>query len=379
MARGPIEIPIAGDTGPFEKAIRNGVIEPVEDAEKALDKLGKADAGKDIDRDLDKAQDATKDLDKELDKTRKSLDKLGFAAKDVGSGAKVGMGKAEEATGEFKDEALSNFSEVTSSFDGSMESIGELAQGTLGGVAATIPGIGLAAGVAAAGIGAITTAMTDAQERAKEITDGIIADFVELGDALDAEAVASRVNEILKLDETRKEAELLAELLDVSVGQAALAMAGDFEAAGTTVDDVMKAISDAPGDVNYDTWVKLKNTLDATNKGLEYGQQAANASADAMDRKARSDLNAALATGKVTMEVDSLGNELYTLPDGKQIMINADTRKATTDVSNFKGDLDETGRKVVSPVIRPWVDSSAWDNWRPSYKTGYVRGVPQAV
>lgn len=247
--------------------------ESVEDVSDALDDLAK-DGG----RDGEKLERTFKDLAREAKKTDKAVQDIG------GNGG--GFKKAGAASGEFKDEALSNFSEVTSSFDGSMGSISELAQGTLGGVAANLPGIGVAAGVAAAGLGAITARFTELGEENKRIKDGIIADAIELGDALDKEAVDARVRDLLGTENTKKQAELLAEILQVNLGEAALILAGDFESAGTTIEEVMQGVNNASGNVNYDTWVDLKNTIDATTGALTGAEQAAEAVADADKRTA---------------------------------------------------------------------------------------------
>lgn len=248
--------------------------ESVEDVSDALDDLAK-DGG----RDGEKLERTFKDLAREAKKTDK-------AVQDIGDRSGGGFAKAGAASGEFKDEALSNFSEVTSSFDGSMSSISELAQGTLGGVAANLPGIGVAAGVAAAGLGAITARFTELGEENKRIKDGIIADAIELGDALDKEAVDARVRDLLGTENTKKQAELLAEILQVNLGEAALILAGDFESAGTTIEQVMEGVNNASGDVNYDTWIDLKNTIDATTGALEGAEQAAEAVATADKRTA---------------------------------------------------------------------------------------------
>ncbi len=247
----------------------------VEDVTDALD-----DMARDGKQDGDKLERTFKDLAREAKRADKAVENIG--------GRGGGFAKAGAASGEFKDEALANFSEVTSSFDGSMESIGELAQGTLGGVAANLPGIGIAAGVAAIGVGAITTRLTELGEENKRIKEGIIADAIELGDALDKEAVDARVRDILGTENTRKQAELLAEILKVSVGEAALIMAGDVESAGTTIEEVMDRVNNASGNVNYDTWIDLKNTIDSTTGALTAAEEAANAVAEADRRTAES-------------------------------------------------------------------------------------------
>jgi hypothetical protein len=167
-----------------------------------------------------------------------------------------------------------------------MESISELAQGTLGGLASSLPGIGAAAGIAALGIGAITEELTNTAERSKEIKEGIIQDFVEIGDALDKEAVDARVRDILNAEGTRKEAQLLADIMGITVGQAVLAMAGDFESAGVTVDEVMDGINTASGSVDTKVWSDLKNTVSSTTDAMEAGREAAEARAEAEKRTA---------------------------------------------------------------------------------------------
>lgn len=169
MAR-KYEIGIAADTGLFEKAIKNGLVDPLEDAEDAFDDLEKAAKSADLDKELKKAENAADDLDEELDQTRDSLKRLKFAADDVGDSTKAGFGKASENVEEFKSEAAQNFSEVTSSFDGSMDSILDMAQGTLGGLASGIAGpLGLALGLAAAGIGAVVNGFVEADEKAEDL------------------------------------------------------------------------------------------------------------------------------------------------------------------------------------------------------------------
>ena len=271
--------------------------ESVEDVSDALDDLAK-DGG----RDGEKLERTFKDLAREAKKTDK-------AVQDIGDRSGGGFAKAGAASGEFKDEALSNFSEVTSSFDGSMSSISELAQGTLGGVAANLPGIGVAAGVAAAGLGAITARFTELGEENKRIKEGIIADAVELGDALDKEAVDARVRDILGTENTRKQAELLKEILQVNLGEAALILAGDVESAGTTVEEVMERVNNASGNVNYDTWIDLKNTIDSTTGALEGAEQAAKAVAEADSRTAaRAKENQATVRSEVAKTRETLLN-----------------------------------------------------------------------
>lgn len=211
MARGGIKIPIAVDTSGAQKAINNGLVEPVEDAEEALEKLAKVDAGRDLERDMKRSQDATEKVKDELDDTRAALDKLGYGARKVGDDTKRGMDRAGETTEEFKDEALQNFSEVTSSFTGDMESAVDLVQGTLGGLASGIGGpLGLALGIAAAGVGLITNGLIEAEERAEELRERareFAAEAVEAGVSTDewlgsSEQLVTRLQELEQLKST---------------------------------------------------------------------------------------------------------------------------------------------------------------------------------
>lgn len=323
MASGRIVIPVGLET--------SGVAKGAKDAEKSLKDLEDAvsDTGKEGARDLDKLEDELKDVQRQSKKTEKSVD-------DIGDGAKKGFGNAKGASGEFKDEALANFSEVTSSFDGSMQSIGDLAQGTLGGVAANIPGIGVAAGVAAAGIGLITSEMVAAQEKSEQIKQNIIDDFLELGDALDKEAVDARVRDILGTKETMAQAKLLADVLDITVGEAALAMAGDFESAGKTAEEVIAGIDAAGGDVDLKVWQELQNTIDSTTEGMEAGKQAAEAQAEAQRRtaattkQAQAEQRDAVAKTKAQLEAMARGNYTARL----NVDINDRTRNSVDQIVN---------------------------------------------
>lgn len=285
-----------------------------EDVTDALDELARQG-----DRDGEKLEQTFRDLARQAQKADDAVEK-------IGGGAKKGFKQASGASGEFKDEALSNFSEVTSSFDGSMESIGDLAQGTLGGVAANIPGIGIAAGVAAAGIGLITSEMQKSAEKAEEIKTSIVADFLELGDALDQEAVNARVRDLLGTKETMAQAKLLADLLDITVGEAALAMAGDFESAGVTAQEVMDAIANAPGNADFSTWQSLKDTIKATEEGFRAGKEAAEAQNDAQRRTAQGAaadmVKAKEKVGELTDSLFALGKGVYTPKINVQVQDN---------------------------------------------------------
>ncbi|WP_262002228.1 hypothetical protein [Microbacterium sp. Mcb102] len=210
MAR-KYEIGIAADTDGVEKAIANGIVDPLEEAEDAFDDLEKAAKGADLDKELEKAQDAAEDLSDELDETRDSLRRLKFGAQDVESGTKKSFGKASENVEEFKNEAAANFSEVTSSFNGEMDSILDLAQGTLGGLASGISGpLGIALGLAAAGIGLVVNGLVNGEEKAEELREQarqFAVEAVNAGQSTEAwlsgaQQIVDRIQELEQLKAT---------------------------------------------------------------------------------------------------------------------------------------------------------------------------------
>lgn len=334
-------------------------------AGKSVDDIGDSldDVVKDGDRGLEKLERSFKDLATEADRTEKKVD-------DIGVGGSKGFGKASEAAGEFKSEALQNFSEVTSSFDGSMSSIGELAQGTLGGLASSLPGIGLAAGGAAVGVGLITSALEGVEERRALLTEranDLANAYIDAGtNVLDAVSIAARTSEIITGEE-RDEAKEYARVLGVDLPTAARAMAGDVNALAV----VNKLASEAM-DENRGIAAAQRESLKAltpeqqkqlrTNQGLIAAGKELNGVVDEANQKFN-DQQAVLQgllndAGSATEEIDELGNVLYTLPDNTQIMIDAETGKATTDVSKFRGDLDKKIPTVKTTTIKVGVQDN---------------------
>lgn len=231
---GGFSVAIGSDTRLFEQGVKVGVIEPVEDAQEALQDLAKAgdkvsdgldfrDGERDLDR-LGKAgKDAGDDIEDGAKQADRALDKLGDAGKDAGKDLERGLKDAQDqtgktsaeykemaekiraetakikaqskddfdgaggATGEFKEEALANFSEVTSSFTGDMQSITDLAQGTFGGLASMGGPASLAFGGIAVAVGLIGSALSQSGEDADEFEQKIqdLAN-TRLGDLFDS-------------------------------------------------------------------------------------------------------------------------------------------------------------------------------------------------
>ncbi|MDP4333233.1 hypothetical protein Q7F20_07600 [Curtobacterium sp. A7_M15] len=209
---GGFSVSIGSDTRLFEQGVKVGVIAPVEDAQDALQDLANTSTSR-LDRGLDDLSKAGKDVGDDIrdgsKKAERALDDLGDAGKDAGNDLEAGLKDAQSetskttadykemaekiraetakikaqskedfngaggATGEFKEEALSNFSEVTSSFTGDMQSITDLAQGTFGGLASLGGPASLVFGGIAVAVGLIGQAFATSGEESDEFKEKI--------------------------------------------------------------------------------------------------------------------------------------------------------------------------------------------------------------
>jgi hypothetical protein len=390
------EIGVGAETRAFEDGIKTGVIRPVEDAVKAFEKLGdsveKPDysnilsdlegdlrdvgsaadrAGRDGERGIDKLEDALRDAQRESEKLDRKLD-------DVGTGGRRGMDRVKEGASELQSEIGQNLGETVSSFRGNLSDLGQVGQDTLGGLAATVSSMGpaglvgafaLAAG--ALGLGAVTAGLQDAeerQERLKEQAGEWAQAYVDAGSSvLNTSQIVSKGQELLveKGDDVRKNAELWG----VGVATAAAAMAGSQ----TAIDQVSDSLgrqeealkANAAGADNYAQNIEAATTGQSeANNSLMEGRRAFDDLTGSMQlgRETASFVSQMLIdvarnTEGATETVDEFGDTVITLPDGKQVYIDAETGQATQDVdaieSRIYGIPDKTATVKVS------VDDSA--------------------
>ena len=365
MARSPIEIALASETKAFRQGIESGVIQPLEDAVKQLRELGDTDGADKLEQQLREAQKATEKLADETKITAARIESeyrdAGRKAKasldDVGDGGKKGFGRAGEASREFKEESLANLSEVTSSFDGSMESVGDLVQGTLGGVAANIPVIGVAAAGAAAAVGTITDAFVKAGEATDTARDSAYQYGLTVASVGEYADVTARINELTGSVEGLKRVQDIA----AASGWAQLDVVKAM-ATGDGLPALFAAFEEGANTTGIATgrMLELEGALQGAQQGFDLAKSGADLQASAL-------YDMATAAGVASGEVDDLGNKIVTMPDGKKVVINAETKTAYEDI-------DALERKQVSEkTVRLRLDSSEWDNWRPGAKVGNVR------
>lgn len=394
MARSPIEIGIASETKAFRQGVESGIIAPLEDAEKALDDLGRSRGPEQLEKSIRDAQDETKDLKKEVAKTADAIERdFKDSYRSAGKSAQDGMGKARDATKEVTQEVGQNLGEAVSSIRGDLSDLGQVGQDTLGGLAASLAGAGpggllgaaaLAAG--AVGLGAITAELQRQQEEADRMRERISGAYQQAAEDgqrfIDTQAMIADASDLMfntdRAEEYKRVQGDTAKLgLDLST--VIRANSGDLDAQAEIQDRINALLQDAnsyelvgttnkkqlKGDVAdlRDRWADVNKTTQ------EYADKASTL------RDVSSDmlLGAVQSAQDAQVEIDALGNKLVTFQDehGEQkVFIDAQTGEATSKLDRFKGDVDGkidqlNGRDVVLSV-RP--DTSRWDSWVPPSK-----------
>lgn len=330
---------------------------------KSIDNVGEA---------LEEAADDIEKLEKEGDQVERSLESnfrdiakdAKKSGEDVGRDFGDGLKKSEDGFDDIKEEANATAKETAASFDGSAESIVGAFQEIAANAFGSLGPAGAVAGLAAAaGIGLATAGFT-AVEEARALSEERIADwadaYIEAGNTiLTAAQIVGKATEIATDPEQYKIAAQNAKDWGVDEGTALRAMAGDTVA----LEVVRRTLNDRTDESNR-LLAEQESQVDA-NAGKAYDL------ADAVERGAESfaTLSGEMESGRdraskvseamiglindaegATKEVDELGNAVYTLPDGTQIMVDAETGQATTDISNFKGDVDGIPETVTSTV-----------------------------
>lgn len=292
-------------------------------------------------------RDLAKDADKSADKIESSFKDTG---KKVGKDLDDGFDKAKEGAQEFKDEAAGTARESAASFDGSAESIGDAFQEVAANALAGFGPLGAAAGVAiAAGFGVATAAFEKYQEAVEEAKEAAFTLASEMDVITGAWDVASGIKEWTSDTEKYAQAVDLAKITHMETSDVIYALA----AGGGPLDELNKKFQDNAlyTDVAAGRVAELGGALEGTEKGFKAGTDAAKANGRAM-------YNLAKDTGKATGEVDALGNKIVDLPDGKKVVINANTKTASEDLEEFSEDVAGLKDGSVKVTIKP--DTKEW-------------------
>ena len=331
---GEINIPINGDASKF--------IRETEDVEQALEKVSDSldDMARETKKGADKADDAVDKLADSFDEARRSVKKLEEAGDQAGDSVRKSMKHAEEGVDEFKSEAAQTAKESAASFDGSFESIGDVIQEVAANAFAGFGPAGAAAGIAvAAGAGVMIEAITKVGEAFDAARESAFTMAYDVGGALTEAGVQARMAEWTSDTEKWKQ------VTDLSV------------ASGWDQIDVLKALANGGDDLDRLSTAFAKNgaqsmltqgrlweleaAIAGTKDGYMSGSQAAEVNAAALYDYAQS-------VGTATGETDALGNAIYALPDGTEVVVNAQTQRASENINAFQGKVNSVTGKTVS-------------------------------
>lgn len=264
MAKKGVSIGVSADTADVERGIKAGVIEPLEDAADTLQDLARAGdkAGEKLEGSMRDAQRDTDRLSDKFEELGREIRNAGRKGDDLKRGIGEGTDAAKRDLRELGDEAKQNLAETMGSFDGSVESLADGIQGTLGGV---ISNIGPLGAVAALGLAAITAEFSRSKERAAELKAeaGELAQAIlDAGGSLDGVDMAQVLQDwALQLsgtsaawevfgDKTQTNLEAIeaaSKVTRVSLDDMMQALAGDDPAKAA---DIMDRMSDQLGEVN---------------------------------------------------------------------------------------------------------------------------------
>jgi DNA repair exonuclease SbcCD ATPase subunit len=362
------QVGIASETKAFKQGIESGVIDPLEDAQKELDALGKSRGPEQLESDLKAAQTATKNLEKDTAKVADAIEQdYKRAYREAKESADTGLDGMKTKGAEVGSELRQNLGETFASFRGDLEDLPQIAQDTLGGLAGSgaLGGIaGLAATAAgAAGLGLVTAAIQQQAEDAEKLRERLSAAYSEAAAEgrtyLTTAQIVAEAQSLMFDPERAGEWKALqedAKTLGMDVQDVVAAYTGDLEKQETVQARINSLMSDP--DSYYTTqrdgieelkpgMRDLEGRWDNLREVTEENQHAAEEFARFQSRALTNMIN---DTEGVTKEVDALGNELFTLPDGKQIMIDADTGLATENIDDFQGDLNGLPEEVTTTV-----------------------------
>lgn len=358
--------------------LSDGTKDGARKAERAVDGISDAltDAGRDAKRAGDKIGDG---IEAGAEDAERSVEKLEQSFKDVADASKRETNRASDAMkrnmdegttaakrdlGELKDEAISNASETFSSFDGSITSLADGIQGTLGGVISNIGPAGAVAGAAAAiGVGLLTAEFERTKERAEEVRQQaaeLARQIIDAGGDIRNVAMAETLQDwAMELSGT-------SEVWDVfgDKGQTNLeAIQGASKLAGRSVEDMMRALSgrdqelaveilgdledklgDVEGELNNlaqaraggtERAAELREEQSALEDGIQVleersgvtkeGIETAKLLAEATAQQAAEDEAAAAATEARTDAMSALQGELDSAVDAWSEYIDAET------------------------------------------------------
>ncbi|WP_292763751.1 hypothetical protein [Microbacterium sp. UBA3486] len=327
-----------------------------DDARRAVDKLGNEfrDSGREGESSVDKLEDALKDAQRETKE-------LGDKADKAGDDARRGMQRAEDGVKDFKEEAQQSARETAASFDGSFESIADLAQEIAANAFVGFGPAGAAAGIAvAAGLGVAVDQFNKIDEASKDALQSAYDFAYGIGSAFDA---ADKVSAVANWTSDQEKFKQVLDLTAAS-GWDQVEVIDALVEGGDKLDRLTQAYADGANaaGLTVGQMQVLDGILPSIKTGLEQGATAAQAQAEYLYKLSQE-------AGQATGEVDALGNIIVKLPGDVEVSINAETKTATTDIqrvedqaTSIKGgtvalradtsEVDRAMRRISGTVLR---------------------------
>lgn len=333
-----IRLGVAADTREFDRGIKQGIIDPLEDATDALRDLAKDGdrAGSDLERSMRDQQDETKKLEreyKELGNTIKSSSRK--AGKDIDDGIGDGLDKAGDGLNDFKDEARDTAREGAASFSGEWTDVGDVVQETLANGLAGLGPIGAAAGIAAAvGFGTLLARVQADAEAAEARVATMYEKFIESGLSwITEEQIQEGIKDIASDTDKYTDALNKASDMGVDVADVLRALAGDTDA----YNSILKKGQDnlAAMEAEQQKNIDAGKGLDSVLQGQIDAQYKANKawkeqSAEMQKAKEKADQVREALRGATNQMQDAaakaagLRKEIVNFPDGKTITFRVD-------------------------------------------------------
>lgn len=346
-------------------------------------------------RDLSRTAD--READQLRDKFRQAYRDVKRSSDDTRDTATTNVRKMGDQAGEVGQEIRQNLGEgIANAARGDFESLGDTIGDTLGGVAGDIGGIG-AAGVAAAGaagIGALVLAfqaVKEEQEKLKEAAGEYFDALVEGQGRVQESSILAGLQEMLTNEEKLNRAQQIRKATGLDMVTIGRALNGDL-ADGKTVTEALaeastkltdaqkrnqragKSLNDGLKEQRQDV-LKAKDVWNDYNGVIAEGSSKFDVYSDAASRGAVRTAEAAVQAGKATKKVDEFGDTVYRLPDGKRLLVDAETKKATEDLEEFnRFDLDtkkvtvkakDATQKDVDRIVKRITEQTAYINVKP--------------
>jgi hypothetical protein len=327
---------------------------------------------------VDRAKSA---IDGLVDKT----DELGAAGDDAGDQ----MGKGISGGADTAGESLSELGQIAQDvLEGDFTSAAQGAVSALSGLA-VFAGAGgaLAAGIiqgVSSIVGSWVAEWEKATEESKKRADEWAQAYIEAGgkvlnSAITAGNALAIATDAGKLEEARTNAKNWG----VDVGTAIAAMSGETWALAAAQDGLSTKSDEAAAAL------AAQETQVDNNAGAAYDlADSVNAGKDAMSQltgemaagsQQAADYNSYLVntakyTEGATTVTDEFGDSITTLPDGKQIYIDAETGQATQDMDA----IEQKIYSIPTAKVKYIVDATDVYNWHPPFKQGVVGYNPAA-